>query len=110
MDSKTKTAIETASKDDHKIRHVTLDFPITRGDQVIAKIMLRKPAGAALKGISLAALVNSADYDQYRLLIPRISEPAISTHDIDEGLLDPADLIQITAEVTDFFIPASARI
>lgn len=108
METKDKDQIEQASDTD-TIRTVTLDHPIKRGDTLVTTVTIRKPFGPALKGLSLAKLVNEADHDAYFQLIPRITEPRISPQDINSGALDPSDLLQIIMQVTDFFIPSKVR-
>lgn len=91
------------------IRTVTLDHPLKRGESEIKTVTLRRPFGPALRGLSLAKLVNEADHDAFAVLIPRISEPMISKTEIESGALVASDLLQIIGEITDFFIPKWAR-
>jgi hypothetical protein len=108
MNTQAQAEIAEASQLD-EIRTVTLDYPIKRGEGVIAEVTIRRPYGSALKGLSLAKLVNEADHDAFAVLIPRITSPMIAKQDIDSGALAPSDLLQIIGQVTDFFIPKWAR-
>ncbi|QPI18564.1 tail assembly protein [Burkholderia phage phiE094] len=59
----------------------TLDTPIEREGQTITQVTLRKPAAGALRGTSLAALVN-LDVDALRKVLPRISTPTLTEFDV----------------------------
>ncbi|CAN7191507.1 phage tail assembly protein [Trinickia sp. LjRoot230] len=85
---------------------VTLDTPITRGEQTITEIALRKPSAGELRGTSLNALVN-LDVDALGKVLPRISSPALTEYDVRE--LDPADLVQLGVAFADFLLPNRAR-
>ncbi len=56
----------------------TFDTPIVRGEQTITHVTLAKPSAGALRGTSLAALVN-LDVDALRKVLPRISTPTLTT-------------------------------
>jgi hypothetical protein len=85
---------------------ITLDTPLTRGEQTIDSIQLRKPKAGELRGCSLSDLAQ-LDVAALGRLLPRISEPTLTTADVDN--LDPADLMKLGAEVVGFLLPASAR-
>ncbi|ORC46261.1 phage tail protein [Burkholderia sp. A27] len=84
---------------------VTLDAPITRGEQVINEITLRKPAAGELRGTSLNALVN-LDVDALGKVLPRISSPTLTEFDVQQ--LDPADLVQLGVAFASFLLPKRA--
>lgn len=108
MSKSDKETIEAAS--DNDVNHiVTLDHPIKRGQEEIKTITVSKPFGAHLRGLSLAKLVNEADYDQFSALIPRVTMPNITKADIDNGDLHPSDFLQLSQEITGFFIPSRMR-
>lgn len=65
----------------------TFDTPIVRGEQTITHVTLAKPSAGALRGTSLAALVN-LDVDALRKVLPRISTPTLT--EMDVTLMDPA--------------------
>ena len=84
---------------------VELDTPITRGDQVINSITLRKPTSGELRGTSLNALVN-LDVDALGKVLPRIATPTLTAFDVN--LLDPADLVQLGVVFAGFLLPRRA--
>tara|TARA_B100000678_G_scaffold87599_1_gene72832 strand:- start:3058 stop:3402 length:345 start_codon:yes stop_codon:yes gene_type:complete len=88
---------------------VTLDEPIKRGETIITEVTLKRPMGGALRGLSLAKLMNEAEFDEHIKLLPRISTPQITKADWDSGNLSPADLMQIVGEVSLFFVPRKHR-
>ena len=63
---------------------ITLDTPITRGEQIIETIILRKPQVGALRGTSLAALVN-LDVDALQRVLPRITTPTLTEAEIAQA-------------------------
>jgi hypothetical protein len=85
---------------------VQLDEPIKRGDQVIDVITLRKPKAGELRGLSLTELLN-LDVAALSKLLPRISQPTLTEHDISQ--LDPVDLVALGAEAVGFFVPKAAK-
>ncbi|EIZ77780.1 phage P2 GpE-like tail protein [Novosphingobium sp. Rr 2-17] len=89
------------------LRTVTLDYPITRGEQTITVVQVRKPASGELRDLSMSALLN-LDYNALEKLLPRITMPLLSKNDIST-LLDPADLTQMATEVMDFLLPKGAK-
>lgn len=80
---------------------VTLDTPITRGEQTIVEISLRKPQSGELRGVSLTALLQM-DVDALTTVVPRISTPALTQADM--RTMDPADLVQIGGAVAGFLL------
>ncbi|WP_375592126.1 phage tail assembly protein [Chitiniphilus eburneus] len=84
---------------------VTLDTPISRGDQSITQVTLRKPSSGSLRGIQLASLLQM-DVDSLIRVLPRISDPTLTEHDV--RALDPADLLQLATEIGAFLLPRSA--
>ncbi|MCL6620435.1 MAG: phage tail assembly protein [Thermomonas hydrothermalis] len=85
---------------------VTLETPIQRGDQAIAAVSLRKPTAGELRGIALADLLR-LDVAALMALLPRITTPALTTHDVAQ--LDLADLTAIGTEVLGFFMTQADR-
>jgi hypothetical protein len=92
--------------DQANINTVDLDSPITRGDQVIASITLRKPAAGELRGTSLNALVN-LDVDALGKVLPRIATPVLTEFDVQQ--MDPADLVQLGVVFAGFLLPRRAQ-
>lgn len=85
---------------------VTLDQPITRGDQVIEQLTLRKPAAGELRGIALAELPQ-LDVGAIIKLLPRITTPTITEH--DARLMDPADLLDAGGKLASSLLKKAAR-
>ena len=98
-------AIEHANEEANP-NTVDLDTPISRGDQVINSITLRKPTSGELRGTSLNALVN-LDVDALGKVLPRISSPTLTEFDVQQ--MDPADLVQLGVAFADFLLPNRAR-
>lgn len=88
------------------LRTVTLDVPLKMGEQTIETVEVRKPASGELRGLTMMAL-SQLDYAALETLLPRITQPRLSKHDI--GNLDPADFMQLGGEVMDFLLPRSAK-
>jgi hypothetical protein len=84
---------------------ITLDTPIKRGDATITEITLNKPASGALRGVALVPLLQM-DVNALALVLPRISTPTLTAQEV--LALDPADLLQLSTEVTNFLLPKSA--
>jgi hypothetical protein len=84
---------------------VELDTPIKRGNQEITEVTLRKPMAGELRGVSLTAVCNF-DVDALMKVLPRITEPTLTAHEIHA--MDPADLIQIGEKFAGFLAPKRA--
>ena len=78
---------------------ITLKKPLKHGEQEITEITLRKPNTGALRGCRLSMLLNS-DVDSLITLLPRITEPALTEHDITD--MDVKDLVSCAGEVVGF--------
>lgn len=85
---------------------ITLDTPITRGEQTITAITLRKPAAGELRGVSLTALLQM-DVDALTAVVPRISTPTLNQADV--RAMDPADLVQIGSTVAGFLLQKALK-
>ena len=86
---------------------VTLSEPILRGEQKIETLNLRKPKAGELRGLSLADVITS-DITALLTLIPRISEPSLTSVDVDA--LDPADLVEIGGAIRGFFMTKAEKV
>ena len=84
---------------------ITLETPIKRGTTEISEIKLRKPTAGALRGVSLAELLQM-NVSALQVVLPRISEPTLVKHEVDQ--LDPADLVACALEVAGFLVPKAA--
>lgn len=87
------------------LRQVQLDSPLTRGDQTITSIGLRRPRAGELRGISLAQLLQ-LDVGALQAVLPRITVPTLTRPEVDQ--LDPADLVALGTEVAAFLLPKAA--
>lgn len=96
---------ESQSKPIAPVNGITLDQPITHGEQTITSITLRKPKVGDLRGISLVE-VAQMDVDALAKLLPRIADPVIT--DIDVHGMDIADLVQAGTVIAGFLLPKAA--
>lgn len=86
-------------------RTVALAAPLrfANGNSIDA-LTITRPNVRALRGISLAALVQM-DVDALMKLLPRIAQPTVTEQML--GDLDPADLVNIANEVMGFLLEAA---
>lgn len=84
---------------------ITLETPIQRGETTITQIQLRKPMAGELRGVSLANLIQM-DVGAVITVLPRISSPSVLQQEAER--MDPADLMQVAAEVAGFLLTKSA--
>lgn len=91
-----------------KVRRFTLDFDVKLGDQVLitagTEVTVRKPGSSELRGLTLGAL-SQLDVNALHELAPRITSPVIHKN----AMMDPADLMQLGAEVMDFLLPTAVK-
>lgn len=80
-----------------------LFFPIARGDTTIDTIIMRKPYGQDLRGLSLQDLVRG-DVLSLQTLLPRITRPNLTPHEV--ATMDPADLMSCQGALLDFLAPS----
>jgi len=92
--------------DDPKIRTVLLDHPITRGDEKIEKLQLRKPGAGEMRGLSLIRIAHM-EVDDLRKLLPRITIPVLTDHEV--GQIQSEDLMEIANELGDFLLTRRRR-
>lgn len=85
---------------------VPLEKAIVRGEQKIDRVTLRKPQSGELRGLQLATLM-AMDVLALQTLLPRITSPALTAHDV--ASLDPADLLNIGLEITGFFMTRAEK-
>lgn len=86
---------------------ITLDTPIQRGDTTITKVTIRKPTAGELRGVSLIELAQ-LNVNALQTVIPRISNPILTTHDVAQ--LELADLLEIGTEVASFLMKKADRL
>ncbi|WP_306094979.1 phage tail assembly protein [Qipengyuania flava] len=75
--------------------------PITRGETTIDKLQLRRPKAGELRGLTLAAIMET-DIATTLKLLPRISEPALTDEECAD--LHPADLAEAGGAIRGFFM------
>ncbi len=75
--------------------------PITRGEKTISQLQLRRPKAGELRGLTLAAIMET-DIATTLKLLPRISEPALTDEECAE--LHPADLAEAGGAIRGFFM------
>ena len=85
---------------------ITLDEPLKRGDTLVEQITLRKPKAGELRGVSLVDLGN-INVVALQQVLPRITTPILTAQDVAN--LDPADLLEIGAEVASFLVKKADR-
>lgn len=85
---------------------ITLEKPITRGEQTISTLDLRTPDAGALRGIILSNLVQM-EAGAVADLLPRITEPPLLPHEV--ARMHPADLMACALEVAAFLLPRSMK-
>lgn len=78
---------------------IPLDQPITRGEQTITDLKVRKPGAGELRGLKLTDVLQ-LDVTALATLLPRISSPTLTTADVNA--MDPADLLAVGQEVQVF--------
>ncbi|MBP0633298.1 phage tail assembly protein [Cupriavidus sp. AcVe19-1a] len=89
-----------------KSETITLDTPITRGNEVITSITVRRPAAGELRGCSLIDLMRM-EVTALHAVLPRITTPTLTAHDVSQ--LDPADMTQLATAVSGFLLPKAAK-
>jgi hypothetical protein len=102
----TDTATDTENRyttiNGRKAVRVQLETPIERKGETITAIDLMKPRTGDLRGLMLADLIKM-NADAVAALLPRISVPTLTKHEIEE--IDTADLLTCSAEVFAFLMP-----
>lgn len=84
-----------------KLAKVVLDHPLTRGETQINEVTVRRPGAPEMRGLAMLPLLNM-DVTALGTLLPRITIPPL--HAADIAALDPADLFNLGAEVTNFLL------
>lgn len=85
-----------------------LDEPILRGETTISELVVRKPKPGDCRGLKLSDLGNG-DVAALTKLLPRICTPAITQHDINEGVLSLQDLTELAGVIVDFLFTKARR-
>jgi len=95
---------QTESKQETAV--ITLDEPIARGNTEITELTIRRPKSGALRGVSLLDVMQM-NVTALQVVLPRITEPALTQSDV--AGMDPADLLQVGTEVSNFLAPKADR-
>lgn len=77
------------------------DEGFERGDQKITKVLISRPMGGALRGLSTVDIVRQ-EYNTVVKLAPRITNPRMTEADV--AALPPADLMTLGSEIAAFFL------
>ena len=86
---------------------IILDNPITRGEQTITEVTVRKPDTGSLRGTSLNDLL-TMDVNALIIVLPRITTPALTA--IELRRMEPEDTLQLGQAVAGFLLPKSAKV
>ena len=92
---------EVTEKKERATAVVELDTPLKRGDQVITKIILRKPLGGALTGAKVVDLLN-LDLVAASKVVRRISSPVITAQEF--LAMEAEDCTAIAGEIANFLL------
>lgn len=85
---------------------IYLDKPIKRGDTEIKALQLRKPDSGELRGLTMVDL-GQLDVIALHKVLPRITIPSITEPEARK--LDPADLLELGAEIGNFLLKKGSR-
>jgi len=79
---------------------VTLDKPLTRGEDQLAQLTFRRPTTPVLLDMSLIQ-IGLADMDSIRALLARTSTDGLIVQEVDR--IDGADMLEIAHDIAGFF-------
>lgn len=85
---------------------VQLDTPIQRSAGAVETIVVRKPNAGALRGISLAELLQ-LNVSALVTVLPRVTEPTLLKQEVEA--MDPADIVALGTAVAGFLLPKAQR-
>lgn len=88
------------------MKKVTLDTPLKIGDALVDSISLRRPTAGEMRGLKLLDICQM-EVGAICTLVSRIGTPALTSADL--SALDPADLLTLSTEVTDFLEPKAGK-
>jgi len=95
-----------AAEPKNRFETVTLSEPIVRGETTIETLTIRKPRSGELRGLTLQDVL-STDVSAILKLIPRVSEPPLTSEEADN--LEPEDLAEIGGTLRGFFMTQAER-
>lgn len=90
------------------IQVVDLDEPIKIGGTTYTQVEVRKPSVPALRKIRISELLNG-DVNSICTILPLCTTPTISQAMLNNGVVEPADIVQLGAAVIYFLQPKSVR-
>ena len=90
------------------IQIVDLDEPIKIGNTTYTQVEVRKPSVPALRKIRISELLNG-DVNSICTILPLCTTPTISQAMLNNGVVEPADIVQLGAAVIYFLQPKSVR-
>lgn len=93
---------------DPNIQVIDLDDPIKIGETTFNQIEVRKPSVPALRKIRLTDLLNG-DVNAICTILPLCTTPTISQAMLNNGVVEPSDIVQLGAAVMYFLQPKSVR-
>lgn len=102
----TEAAAAAAADNTQDVQTVSLDTPIQRPGGDVHTVQVRKPMAGALRGVSLADLLQ-LKVDAIQQVLPRVTTPTLLKPEVDN--LDPADLLQLGTAVIGFLLPKAQR-
>lgn len=82
---------------------ITLSRPLKFGDGEIVTVTINPPRPSQLKGLSLIDILKM-DTGAIGTLLPRITEPVLDPHQVDE--LSLPDFTVLAVALQDFFSPS----
>ncbi len=85
---------------------IVLDTPITRGNQTITQVVIRKPAAGELRGIRIQSLLEM-DVESVMTALTRVTIPTLSKPELMQT--DPADFLQLGMGLITFLLPKSIQ-
>ncbi|HYC80799.1 MAG TPA: phage tail assembly protein [Croceibacterium sp.] len=89
-----------------KTAPVTLANPVRRGDSEIAAVVLRKPLGGDLRGLTLQDVLQS-DVNALIKLVPRISDPPLTEQEV--AALEADDIAEVGGTIFGFFMTPAQK-
>ncbi|MDA5192789.1 phage tail assembly protein [Govanella unica] len=95
------SAVVAAAASPNLSAPVDLDEIITRGEQKIAFVQIRKPASGELRGLSLIEL-GQLHIDSLLKVLPRITVPTLTAQEV--AAMPLCDLLACGAEVASFLL------
>lgn len=94
------------SEPKNQFQTVTLGTPIKRGETNIDAVNLRKPKAGELRGLDMQAVLTS-DVTATLKLIPRISDPILTDHEVNN--LEADDFAELAGTIRGFFMTLSEK-